>query len=505
MTIDFYMTTSEEISLDKALTLVFSGTAEPLSPSSMLHPQVYVTYTDGVFPAVNYAFIRDYGRYYFVGNPVWISGGVWQVQLDVDVLTSWKSGIRDLTAYVKRNQQRFNASITDTYTPSVVELTQERVHLTFDTSSGAGLIGWPRNGSILVQPGYCVIVALDVGAYKKEGSDTWYYPSTPYLYVACSFDSYAELTNYMKRIGADLLSGLTGVRDISGIIADAYVLPFTPTIGSKISKIGMWVTPNLSITSWDGIEEYALPSDCYVVNYTSLVEFYWRADVTLPYEENYLNTAPFTSYTVLQYPFGNIEVDGRILSAKGRKVRLFVGCRCDVLSGQCVYSYGTGDFGVDLTIGQLRDVCVYPLGETNVKVPFASIRVNSSNMSVAEMTSKATGLVVNASTAMGGGIASAALAGAQLGADLSETKMPSSVITGSPRGAIYTDGAYLIMTYQKQQPIPADLVGRPLCESVTLGDLTGFTIVGDVHVEGIPCLYEEQREIENALKAGVIL
>lgn len=51
----------------------------------------------------------------------------------------------------------------------------------------------------------------------------------------------------------------------------------------------------------------------------------------------------------------------------------------------------------------------------------------------------------------------------------------------------------------------AHTYGRPLMETRTLGNLTGYTKVSEVHPDGIPCTDIELSEIEQLLKTGVIL
>ena len=58
--------------------------------------------------------------------------------------------------------------------------------------------------------------------------------------------------------------------------------------------------------------------------------------------------------------------------------------------------------------------------------------------------------------------------------------------------------AYDAMSYNKQY-------GYPLNQTVTLGDMSGYTKVKNIHLAGIPCTDDELEQIESLLKEGVII
>ena len=51
-------------------------------------------------PTYNYAYIADFGRYYYVNDWTYYRG-IWSCNLSVDVLTSWRSNILGTTAFVE--------------------------------------------------------------------------------------------------------------------------------------------------------------------------------------------------------------------------------------------------------------------------------------------------------------------------------------------------------------------------------------------------------------------
>ena len=503
ITYTLYNTNSDRIAVDKVLTTVASGEGVVHPPFDVLNPNVILK--SSAIPKFNYMYIQETDRFYFAGPPQWLGGDAWSVSLQSDVLGTWKTNIKNLNAYVSRCESEYDLGISDNAAPSLVGLRRNVVRLAPDTFTGADS-PWTSSGSVLVQQGEVVVVALNVSAYQTQNSTGWVVPDTPYLYVCLSFSEYSKLINVTKRIGADFVAGLTGISDFSNIIADAYVLPYEPNHGAKVTNIGIWETQSpIDINSWDGIKDWAIPANCYVLEKNSLGEFYWSADITLPSSDTYKNASPFASYTVETYPLGCQDIDSRILAQAGPRCRLYIGCVCDPLGGDAIYHFGVGEYEVSKTIGQLRSLCVYPLGSTNIKTDYATVNVTNSNIKITELASKLVGAGESMVSAAMGGSYVGALAGGVKEAAGWDFGVPSYSVAGTPKGALFTNGVNLIMTYQEQLPIPETLIGRPLFQIRRLGDLSGFVQVQDVHVEGFPCFAEEQQEIETLLKSGVIL
>ena len=85
------------------------------------------------------------------------------------------------------------------------------------------------------------------------------------------------------------------------------------------------------------------------------------------------------------------------------------------------------------------------------------------------------------------------------------TMMRSGLI-GSACGLLSIQTPYLILT-RPRQARPQDqnkYTGYPSFITETLGDLSGYTEVESIHLEGIPCTAQELNEIDALLKGGVI-
>ena len=60
----------------------------------------------------NYAYISEFGRYYYITNVVCV-GDLFEVHMHVDVLMSFKSGIRSNNAVVSRQEKTYNLYLQD--------------------------------------------------------------------------------------------------------------------------------------------------------------------------------------------------------------------------------------------------------------------------------------------------------------------------------------------------------------------------------------------------------
>lgn len=61
----------------------------------------------------NYCYIEEFGRYYFIKNISSLYSGLWQLDLEIDVLMTYKDQIKTNVAIVSRNEFDFNNYIVD--------------------------------------------------------------------------------------------------------------------------------------------------------------------------------------------------------------------------------------------------------------------------------------------------------------------------------------------------------------------------------------------------------
>ena len=114
MEIILYYNNSEKIKLDKELTQIGTIEGRLFQNTSITKPSIMFDLDTAVFSA-NYLYIPQFNRYYFITDVVNVSANKWQIQARVDVLTSFKSAIRENTAIIERQENEYNLYLDDKY------------------------------------------------------------------------------------------------------------------------------------------------------------------------------------------------------------------------------------------------------------------------------------------------------------------------------------------------------------------------------------------------------
>lgn len=113
---------------------------------SFLSPILLIN-IDEYNPEWNYAYIYIWKRFYFIHDAVITTGGIWEVQLAVDVLASWKSYITGMSAYVARSASHGSdlledstwSHVSDVYTSATnisLNLDEDGCYILYTASNG---------------------------------------------------------------------------------------------------------------------------------------------------------------------------------------------------------------------------------------------------------------------------------------------------------------------------------------------------------------------------------
>lgn len=115
--IQTFKNTSDAVVVDKTITALGSIQGQLNEESGILNPSF--TIESDVIPSFNYAKIPAFGdRYYFVqGQPVALTHNLWKITLKHDVLMNWKDSFRGLDAIIARQENSYNAYLTDSTVP----------------------------------------------------------------------------------------------------------------------------------------------------------------------------------------------------------------------------------------------------------------------------------------------------------------------------------------------------------------------------------------------------
>lgn len=112
MSITFYRNNSDNNVMDKNISEIGSINGTFRENCSIIDPVFTIEDFGSFNPATaNYCYISSFGRYYYINNIVVISNKIYEVHCHVDVLMSFKSGIRANSAVISRQENKSNANL----------------------------------------------------------------------------------------------------------------------------------------------------------------------------------------------------------------------------------------------------------------------------------------------------------------------------------------------------------------------------------------------------------
>ena len=112
MNIKFYTNLSEKNAINKNITLLNDFTGTLREESSIIDPVITIESLSNLV-SCNYAYIPDFGRYYFVDNIKCLRNNYYQVSMHVDVLMTYKAQILANNAIIDRNETQYDLKIND--------------------------------------------------------------------------------------------------------------------------------------------------------------------------------------------------------------------------------------------------------------------------------------------------------------------------------------------------------------------------------------------------------
>lgn len=109
----FQLNRSEKNKVDKTLETKLNLTGELKEDSSIIDPVITVNASLGTLSTCNYMTIDTFGRSYFINNIESINNEMVRITAHVDVLSTYKSQIRNNFGIIKRQQNKWNLYLND--------------------------------------------------------------------------------------------------------------------------------------------------------------------------------------------------------------------------------------------------------------------------------------------------------------------------------------------------------------------------------------------------------
>lgn len=449
------------------------------SPSSVTAPKISLVWSGTGNPtAYNYAYIADYGRYYWVSNWTY-ADRQWTADLTVDVLASYKSQIGGANKYILRSASDYNTNVIDRAYPA--KLPMKFDHTNYSTgwaqtmSAGTFVIGiigkgntYSAGGISLYQASASEIQTIVNNAYNamdgiiSAGTGHTGSPTTQEQGFGWLNDALFFL--------ADALIRCTG--RVSDFVRSVMWFPFSfPTSGASVT-----VTMGLVTTGTGTAKDISDP-----LYQNNTIDFTTPGLPIGAVEWQYIE--PFREYWLSFPPFGLIPLSAKDLY---QATTLRCSVRADAVSGVGylrVYANSSG-IANDWTLLAERSAQLgvqIPIGGNNQNLlQFASGIVGAYQAATAENVA---GMLASIGSAVEGGTGTSRAAG------------------GSGGLAAITGTASLHWRYS--EPVDEDITeqGRPLCEVRQISNLSGFVQCRDGDVPA-PATAAELTQIETFLTGG---
>lgn len=255
-------------------------------------------------PTYNYAYIAEFGRYYYVSDWMYYRG-LWSCSLSVDVLTSWRTQILNTAAFVEYSSTLYSENIID----SRMNVSEAKTYANWQEPE--------ENAWYSVEGCYILsIMSTDANGYNG----------------ACAV--YALTQSQLSQFSATITaqSFLDGVWES---IKNTFNNPFDAIVSCR------WIPfdySNLSGEEKEIVVVYAASGVNGKLLTSNFVSRYFGTAIPIrTATPDYTDVPPFVT-GVLYLPFiGTVPLD---LNAFYPDNYLYISIKCDVVTGDIVYTIG---------------------------------------------------------------------------------------------------------------------------------------------------------------------
>lgn len=426
-------------------------TAPVISLASVWDPSLY-----------NYAWIPEWSRYYWIREWTY-SSGLWFGALEVDVLASLRTLIRNSTQYVARSAAAYDLSLADSrypmQTPPTVSVYGPSEYIN----------AWDADGLLASYAGAGTYIVGIINRDVNQVGCTSYYAFDPgqfEVFAGKMFESLSWVNGDLTGISEDLLKCLFNPFQY---ITQVFWIPIKFSKGAEINTIflGYWALTGVQ---------------CRLVNnYNAACRAIW----TVPKHPQaargrYLNSSPYTNY-IIEWPvLGSVSLPGGLMAA-AEHLEMII--HMDVTTGEAVVTFVDPD-RVDVVMFQTSMRLAVPISIAN---------------GVSDVIGAATALLEGASSAAKGDYSGL----------ISGVVQPVEALL--PRiTTLNRNGNMSVMAYNPALQVEfhtiadEDLadVGRPLCQNRQLSTLPGYLVCEHAHLAG-PWLKTELEAAERMLEGGI--
>lgn len=499
LTMYLYKNSSEPIRVDKSnyLTLVgtISGTFRVIT--DITHPIIDIEYNN--VPEFNYVYINHLKRYYYVSGISSVSKNIWRITMDVDVLMTNTSKIREQTAIVGRNEFDYDEYIIDDMftdkNRSIIQV-EEFTNDFFFTDITYRYQNTYQSG--------CPVIAIASGTASYSGGAKKPTPDTSSMNLTkLMWEPYGEglVTLYVANpmlLSKYLTSGAmeqwtTIFQDVGEYIISCKFFPFDAT------KLAIETIHETNITI--GGHQTGTFGGGYNLGGTKMNRFnniVTIATISFPRHFNdFRDYAPYTKINIFLPYISFVELPvNEVMGKTGIEIKYSF----DLIDGS-VQAFIMDGLRIIKITDKVNISLELPLNQKNNSERIRNLFLGSMSLLKGGIDMNV-GNVKNASTEI-------SKSGSSFLGALTERFTKGSLSGGwqtlnSPTSVyvVYERVAWVDIDIDKF----AHAYGRPLNKSRILSDLSGFTKVSEIHLEGFDTSTSSELDmIENELKNGVIL
>ena len=443
--------------------------------TSFLSPAIEIEYDK---PAWNYAYIPDFGRYYFITDITSGARYLWDLFLSCDVLASYKEDIGNFNGYVLRSSNLFNGYIVDEFYPTEADPVKEYQVTNEPFMSGGA-------SHIDTQDG-CFVVGL----VNNVGSSSAKYGSV--FYAVMDKAALAELTQ--KALTDCVTSGNDfDFTEASQSLQNSIVNPLQYIVSViwyplSIDKVALEGTHIGTLRLFDWPLNLSSPNVYALVNNPPVYE----QNVTIPLHHHpqasergmYLNESPYTELILTSAAFGSFNLDSNMLAGDQN---IILNYKIDLISGTGILTA----YGNKSIAAQVKSQVGVPIQLTQVTRDYIGTATSALGGAASFVGGLFTGNIGGAVMGLSSGIGNAV-----------QSAAAKVLSVGSNGGMSDLDfKTRLDYIFYKVVPEDPDANGRPLCQKRKLSDIPGYIQVSKACID-VACTYTEMTQIMTYMESG---
>lgn len=424
----------------------------------------------------SYCYAPSLGRYYFITDIVTVDSWQFEVHCTLDAAATYRDSILAYTAFVERAASAYDVLLNDNFLSTQQDIIYN-AHTNINIHFGNGFYVVPVSGAEGVQQ----------VVFTNPDNASLFYNGYPYsakagdgtaVDLATCFQDGNAFKAMFQQIGYSFMNPTDYMGDMLFFPMDYADM----TVASRPLRLGVWTYKNGDVTMLDG---YSRVGWSYHTNLTFPAS---------PYTDFRKYNDAFTQYYVYLPCFGNIQIPA--IDAGQGDLGVYINVDTHSGAGQYVIYHTTGN-----------DVIGTYSTQIGINVSYAK----SNGINFGNLITTAIGGAQNVAGAGGigaGGAASMGLGLERMGIDTIRAFFATcpSICGGSGNGASARLYPNIITSTRAvgSKEFPVAECGRPLCQNVTLGSLSGFVKCGNASVP-LVALDHVRSEINNMLNSGIYI